>query len=100
MHTNFTDSGTSLTDVNQFAYAVRKHWSIESQLHWQLDVTFREDASRVRKDNSPLNLNILRKQALSLLNNADFGERLSVRSKMSLAAMNHSALDLILASKK
>ena len=91
---------TSLTDIDQFAYAVRKHWSIESQLHWQLDVAFREDASRARKDNSPLNLNILRKQALSLLNNADFGKRVSIRRKMSRAAMNHTALDIILASKK
>lgn len=91
---------TSLTNVDHFAHAVRNHWSIESQLHWQLDVTFREDASRARKDNSPLNLNILRKQALSLLNNADFGKRVSVRRKMSRAAMDNSALGRILPSKK
>lgn len=87
---------TSLTDINRFADAVRKHWSIESQLHWQLDVTFHEDDSRARKDNSPLNLNILRKEALRLLNNADFGKRVSVRRKMSRAAMDNSALDRIL----
>ena len=91
---------TSLTDVEQFSYAVRKHWSIESQLHWQLDVTFHEDASRARKDNSPLNLNILRKEALALLNQADLGKRVSARRKMSRAAMDNSALDLILAPKK
>lgn len=91
---------TSLTNVDQFAYAVRKHWSIESQLHWQLDVTFREDDSRARKDNSPLNLNILRKQALSLLNNADFGKRVSLRRKMSRAAMDNFALRRILSLKK
>ena len=39
-----------------------------SQLHWSLDVVFREDASRARKDNSPLNMNILRKTALMCLN--------------------------------
>lgn len=89
---------TSLTDVEQFAYAVRKHWSIESQLHWQLDVTFHEDASRARKDNSPLNLNILRKEALALLNQADLGKRVSTRRKMSRAAMDNSALDLILST--
>ena len=33
---------TSLMDVNEFAHAVRSHWSIENQLHWQLDVTFGE----------------------------------------------------------
>ena len=87
---------TSLTDIHKFANAVRKHWSIESQLHWQLDVSFDEDASRARKDNSPLNLNILRKQALSLLNQADFGKRVSIRRKMSRAAMDNVSLDLIL----
>ena len=90
---------TSLTNIDAFAHAVRAHWSIESQLHWQLDVTFHEDASRARKDNSPLNLNILRKEALRLLNQADFGKRVSVRRKMSRAAMSNSALDLIFSQK-
>lgn len=45
---------TSLTDLDEFSNPVRKHWSIENQLHWCLDVIFREDASRARKDNSPL----------------------------------------------
>lgn len=57
---------TSVTDVERFAYAVHKHWAIENQLHWCLDVIFDEDISRVRKDMSPLNLNILRKTALAL----------------------------------
>lgn len=57
---------TSLTDPDEFADSVRKHWSIENQLHWCLDVIFREDASRTKKDNSPLNLNVLRKFALKL----------------------------------
>ncbi|MCC8079485.1 MAG: ISAs1 family transposase, partial [Oscillospiraceae bacterium] len=35
---------TSLTDIEAFAFAVRSHWSIENQLHWQLDVTFCEDS--------------------------------------------------------
>lgn len=52
---------TSLTDTREFADPVRKHWPIENQLHWCLDVIYREDASRARKDNSPLNFNILRK---------------------------------------
>ena len=43
---------TSLTNLETFADSVRKHWAIENQLHWCLDVVFREDASRARKDNS------------------------------------------------
>ncbi len=65
---------TSLTDAGRFAVAVRKHWSIENQLHWQLDVTFGEGGARARKDTSPLNLNILRKQALSMLNQTNMGK--------------------------
>ena len=63
---------TSLTVLETFADSVRKHWSIENQLHWCLDVVFREDASRARKDNSPLNLNVLRKTALNLVSQAQY----------------------------
>ena len=64
---------TSLQDVEGFAYSVRKHWSIENQLHWNLDVIFREDENQAKKDNSPKNLNILRKCAMRLLNDARSG---------------------------
>jgi predicted transposase YbfD/YdcC len=78
---------TSLNDVNHFADAVRKHWSIENQLHWQLDVTFCEDNARARKDNSPLNLNVLRKTSLALLKEVDWG-RIGLKKKMFIAALN------------
>ena len=79
---------TSLTDTARFAYAVRKHWAIENQLHWALDVIFEEDSSRARKDMSPLNLNILRKTALALCKHADFGRRVSLQKKRFAAALN------------
>ena len=47
--------------------AVRTHWSIENGLHWVLDIAFREDDSRLRKDNSDQNFAILRHIALNLL---------------------------------
>ncbi len=53
--------------AQEFATAVRGHWGIENQLHWHLDVTFREDASRIRKGHGPQNFSALRRTALSLL---------------------------------
>jgi predicted transposase YbfD/YdcC len=53
--------------VKTFARAVRSHWRIENSLHWALDVSFREDDSRLRKDHGPENLALLRRLAVSLL---------------------------------
>ena len=77
---------TSLTDLETFADSVRKHWSIENQLHWCLDVVFREDASRARKYNSPLNLNVLRKTALNLISQAQY-KRIGKKRLMFRAAL-------------
>ncbi len=46
--------------AERFAHPVRGHWRIENQLHWRLDVTFREDATRIRKGNAPAILTPIR----------------------------------------
>ena len=48
---------------------VRRHWSIENSLHWTLDVAFREDQCRVRKDHAPQNMALLRQISHNLLKN-------------------------------
>lgn len=54
-------------DARRLLRAIRGHWGIENSLHWVLDIAFREDESRVRKDNSPENLAVLRHITLNLL---------------------------------
>lgn len=73
---------------------VRKHWSIENSLHWQLDVTFKEDRSRTRKGNAPDNMNILRKTALNLLKRTEGKE--SIKNKRKKAGWNNDFLQKIL----
>jgi predicted transposase YbfD/YdcC len=58
---------SALLSAEEFAGAVRGHWGIENNLHWQLDVSFREDECRVRTDHAPANLNVIRRFALGLL---------------------------------
>jgi predicted transposase YbfD/YdcC len=89
----------SVTDVEQFAHAVRKHWSIENQLHWCLDVVFHEDSSKTRKDNAPLNMNILRKTALSILKQVHV-HRTSLRKKMYRATLDINFLERLIFSGK
>ena len=54
-------------DAKLIAEAVRSHWGIENSLHWVLDMAFREDESRVRLGHSAQNLAVLRKLALTLI---------------------------------
>ena len=60
---------------------VRTHWAIENALHWQLDVSFREDAARNRKDNSPGNIAVLRRRALDVVRRDTSEGSLSIKLK-------------------
>jgi predicted transposase YbfD/YdcC len=54
-------------DARRIAQAVRSHWGIENSVHWVLDVSFREDASRIRKGEGPKNVGVLRRIAMNLV---------------------------------
>ena len=69
--------------------AVRTHWAVENALHWVLDVTFREDDSRVRDRTAARNLALLRKIALNIVGR-DRTSKASVRARRKKAAWNDS----------
>lgn len=68
----------------------RLHWSVENSLHWVLDVTFREDDSRIRKDNGPQNFAVLRHIALNILKQDP--SKMSLKQKRYRAALDDSFL--------
>ena len=78
---------TSLkTDAMHLNRLVRGHWAIENQLHWSLDVIFREDLSRKRQGAAAENFALIRKIALNLLNQEN--SKISKNRKRHKAARN------------
>ena len=73
--------------VKEFVRAVRGHWTIESY-HWILDVTFREDANKTLNKNAARNLNILRKLAISILEELPFRKKFSRRIKRYIISLD------------
>lgn len=78
-----------------FAKAVRGHWGIENSLHWVLDVAFREDDSRVRKENAPENLTVLRHIAINLLKK-DKTTKCGIKNRRKKAGWDNEYLRKIL----
>ena len=69
--------------ITQFARAVRGHWGIENTLHWCLDVTFREDDSRVRDRHAAENLAWLKRLAISVLKQHQDKNSIAMRRRMA-----------------
>ena len=65
--TRYFVTSLNYEDIDVFKEAVRKHWQIEIDLHWSLDVSFKEDNSQIRLGNAPQNLALIRRIALNLL---------------------------------
>lgn len=82
-------------DAKIILKAKRSHWKIENQLHWVLDIAFREDESRVRKDHGPENLAVLRHLALNLLKNEKTAKG-GIHAKRLQAGWNNDYLLTIL----
>lgn len=89
--------GSLPCDATRVARAIRSHWSVENNLHWVLDVVFREDESRVRKGNAAENMAMLRRLTLSLLKQDK--SKGSLRTKRKKAGWDNDFLLAILATR-
>lgn len=82
-------------EAAKLSEVIRAHWGVENSLHWVLDIAFREDECRKRKDNSPENFAILRHITLNLLKQETTCKR-SIAGKRLLAGWDQSYLEKIL----
>jgi predicted transposase YbfD/YdcC len=81
--------------ARSFGAAVRGHWGIENSCHWQLDMSFGEDRSRIRKGHADANFAVVRRMALSLLKN-EKGQKVGVKTKRLTAGWNDGYLEQVL----
>ena len=81
--------------ARSFGAAVRGHWGIENSLHWQLDMSFGEDRSRIRRGHANANFAVVRRMALSLLKN-EKSQKAGVKTKRLTAGWNDDYLEQVL----
>lgn len=92
---------SSLKEIPQkILGAIRAHWAIENNLHWVLDMSFGEDQSRIRKENAPQVMAIIRHMALNLLQlTKDTMKRQSIKRLRKMAGWDDNILSNILSQK-
>lgn len=80
---------TSLQEeTSQLASRIRRHWHIENGQHWVLDVTYREDDSRIRTGDAPQNMALFRRFVLNISRMSPLKE--SIKGKLKRAAWDDS----------
>ena len=85
---------STVLDPARVNHLVRGHWGIENRVHWVLDVTFHEDASRIRTGDAPQNMGVLRHIALNLLRHEP--SKGSLKTKRFRAGLNDDYLARVL----
>lgn len=81
--------------AEEFAKVVRSHWDIENKLHWQLDVSMREDDCKISRQSAPENLAGIRHLALNLLKR-DTSRKAGIRRKQKMAAYNETYMSQVI----
>lgn len=83
-------------DAQALANAIRKHWTVENNLHWSLDVAFNEDRCRIKNKQAAANFATIRRFALALLKNAKIS-KLGIKNQRLQAAWDNEFLEEIFA---
>lgn len=81
-------------DATKANSAIRQHWSVENSLHWVLDMTFREDESRIRRGHAAEVMSTLRRITLNLLK-SDTTKKASLKRKRKIAALDEDFLSTL-----
>ena len=92
--THYYICSSNQLSAKEILSAARQHWQVEI-MHWTLDMCFREDEQRARKDHSAANMTIMRQVAINLLKH-DKAPRLSMKRKRLVACMKESYLEKLL----
>jgi predicted transposase YbfD/YdcC len=91
--------GSRRMAARRYAQALRSHWGIENNLHWQLDVSFHEDASRIENRHGAANFALIRKLALALLKQHPGKDSMARKRKTAAIDLNFLAETLAGAAK-
>ncbi len=74
-------------NAERLNHIIRNHWAVENTLHWTLDMTFREDESRIRRGNGAEVMNAFRKLALNIVK-TNTTRKASMKHKLKMAALD------------
>lgn len=94
-HRRYYIASSSTLTAAETAHLVRRHWGIENEVHWILDVAFREDDARHRAGNCAANMGILRKMAVNLLK-ADTTRKVGIANKRKAASWDRNYLLIVM----
>jgi predicted transposase YbfD/YdcC len=84
-----------ITTACFFGKCVRKHWSIENSAHYILDVAFKEDNSRIRKDHTPANMSTIRRASINMIKQ-EKSAKVGVANKRLMASNSTEYLEKII----